>query len=60
MRRDDKGLDDVGLPAAAAVWGGYTAYFTDPDGHAWEIAHNPGWPLDDSGMPLVGGGEASA
>ena len=28
-------------PAQRAFWGGYTAYFSDPDGHLWEIAHNP-------------------
>jgi uncharacterized protein len=30
-------------------WGGYSGYFADPDGHVWEIAHNPGWPLADDG-----------
>jgi uncharacterized glyoxalase superfamily protein PhnB len=40
-------------PAARAFWGGYSGYFTDPDGHAWEVAHNPGWPLDDRGMPVI-------
>lgn len=25
----------------AAVWGGYSGYFADPDGHLWELAHNP-------------------
>jgi len=30
--------------AAPTVWGGYAAYFQDPDGHLWEIVHNPGWP----------------
>lgn len=30
---------------AATFWGGYSGIFTDPDGHAWEVAHNPGWPL---------------
>ena len=34
-------------------WGGYHGYFTDPDGHAWEIAHNPGWPLDATGLPQL-------
>jgi catechol 2,3-dioxygenase-like lactoylglutathione lyase family enzyme len=27
--------------AQKAIWGGYSAYFKDPDGHLWEIAHNP-------------------
>jgi predicted lactoylglutathione lyase len=38
---------------APAVWGGYTGYFADPDGHAWEVAHNPGWPLGDDGLPRI-------
>ena len=34
---------------SATAWGGYSGYFQDPDGHRWEIAHNPGWPLDEHG-----------
>lgn len=30
-------------------WGGYSGYFADPDGHVWELAHNPFWPLDAEG-----------
>lgn len=30
-------------------WGGYSGYFADPDGHVWEIATNPFWPLDQDG-----------
>lgn len=30
-------------------WGGYIAYAADPDGHVWEIAHNPAWELDANG-----------
>lgn len=34
-------------------WGGYSGYFADPDGHVWEIATNPFWPLDaDGGLTL--------
>jgi catechol 2,3-dioxygenase-like lactoylglutathione lyase family enzyme len=36
-------------PAHQADWGGRSGYFTDPDGHLWEIAWNPFWPLDDQG-----------
>jgi uncharacterized protein len=32
---------------AATEWGGYSGVFLDPDGHPWEIAHNPYWPLND-------------
>lgn len=34
---------------AETFWGGYSGVFVDPDGHAWEVAHNPFWPLEDSG-----------
>ncbi len=30
-------------------WGGYSGYFADPDGHVWELAHNPFWPLSANG-----------
>lgn len=30
-------------------WGGYSAYWADPDGHVWEVAMNPFWPLNDDG-----------
>jgi catechol 2,3-dioxygenase-like lactoylglutathione lyase family enzyme len=30
-------------------WGGYSGYFTDPDGHLWEVAHNPFITIDDTG-----------
>jgi uncharacterized glyoxalase superfamily protein PhnB len=30
-------------------WGGYTGVFVDPDGHPWEVAHNPGWALGPDG-----------
>ncbi len=30
-------------------WGGYSGYFADPDGHVWELAMNPFWPLSDDG-----------
>jgi len=36
-------------PAQKVFWGGYSGYFSDPDGHLWEIAHNPFWSLDEAG-----------
>jgi len=30
-------------------WGGYSGYYADPDGHVWEVAMNPFWPLNDDG-----------
>lgn len=37
------------LPGRAASWGGYSGYFADPDGFAWEVAWNPGWRLASDG-----------
>jgi catechol 2,3-dioxygenase-like lactoylglutathione lyase family enzyme len=34
---------------AETFWGGYSGVFVDPDGHPWEVAHNPGWTLADDG-----------
>ncbi|HEX5562450.1 MAG TPA: VOC family protein [Nocardioidaceae bacterium] len=39
----------VTRPAAETFYGGYAGVFTDPDGHAWEVAHNPGFTLEDDG-----------
>ena len=33
--------------AGETFWGGYAGYFQDPDGHLWEVVHNPAWPLPD-------------
>jgi catechol 2,3-dioxygenase-like lactoylglutathione lyase family enzyme len=30
-------------------WGGYSGVFVDPDGHPWEVAHNPRWTIRDDG-----------
>ena len=40
---------NVASPAEVTDWGGYNGYFADPDGHLWEVAHNPFWPLRDDG-----------
>jgi hypothetical protein len=34
---------------AETSWGGYSGVFVDPEGHPWEVAHNPGFPLADDG-----------
>jgi uncharacterized protein len=39
----------IARPGAETFWGGYSGVFVDPDGHAWEIAHNPHWTLADDG-----------
>jgi catechol 2,3-dioxygenase-like lactoylglutathione lyase family enzyme len=39
----------IGRPGAEAFWGGYSGVFIDPDGHPWEVAHNPSWTIQDDG-----------
>jgi catechol 2,3-dioxygenase-like lactoylglutathione lyase family enzyme len=36
-------------PPGETFWGGYSGVFVDPDGHPWEVAHNPRWELDEQG-----------
>jgi len=40
-------------PASATDWGGYSGYFTDPDGHPWEVAHNPQWVVHADGRTTL-------
>ncbi len=35
--------------AHETFWGGYSGYFADPDGHLWEVAHNPFWTIAEDG-----------
>jgi catechol 2,3-dioxygenase-like lactoylglutathione lyase family enzyme len=42
------GATEVKAPEAV-FWGGYSSYVADPDGHLWELAHNPGFTLDAEG-----------
>lgn len=39
----------IARTGASTFWGGYSGVFIDPDGHPWEIAHNPGWILAEDG-----------
>ncbi|MBN8608665.1 MAG: VOC family protein [Caulobacterales bacterium] len=58
--REEREVDEVLAAAEAAggkitkqahqaPWGGRTGYFADPDGHLWEVAWNPHFPLDEKG-----------
>jgi uncharacterized glyoxalase superfamily protein PhnB len=40
----------IGREPATTFWGGYSAIFIDPDGHPWEVAHNPRWRITDDGQ----------
>jgi predicted lactoylglutathione lyase len=41
--------------ATRASWGGYSGYFADPDGHLWEAAYAPGFPVADDGTIAIPG-----
>ena len=38
---------------AETFWGGYAGVFVDPDGHPWEVAHNPHWQLGEDGSVIL-------
>lgn len=44
----------IGREPAKTFWGGYSGIFVDPDGHPWEVAHNPSWRIADDGGVLIG------
>jgi uncharacterized protein len=44
---------DVTREPSETFYGGYAGAFRDPDGHVWEIAHNPGFGLDESGAVVL-------
>ena len=43
----------IARKGAETFWGGYSGVFVDPDGHPWEVAHNPGWRLSEDGTVLL-------
>jgi predicted lactoylglutathione lyase len=45
--------------ARETFYGGYAGFFTDPDGHVWEIAYNPGFALDRAGAITIPDFDAS-
>lgn len=57
----DRVLDEAASAGATIArggaptdWGGYSGVFIDLDGHPWEVAHNPGWPLQPDGSVRLG------
>ena len=44
----------IGREPAETFWGGYSAVFIDPDGHPWEVAHNPRWTITPDGGVRLG------
>ena len=42
-------------PPEKVFWGGYSGYWADPDGHVWEVAMNPFWPIAEDGSLTLPG-----
>jgi predicted lactoylglutathione lyase len=43
----------IGREPAETFWGGYSGVFIDPDGHPWEVAHNPRWTIEEDGSTTL-------
>ncbi len=43
----------IARDGAETFWGGYSGAFVDPDGHPWEVAHNPHWTIEDDGSVRI-------
>ena len=43
----------IAREGAPTFWGGYSGVFLDPEGHAWEVAHNPHWGFADDGSIVL-------
>ena len=43
----------IARSGAGTFWGGYSGVFIDPDGHPWEVAHNPGWTVHEDGRTTL-------
>ncbi len=50
----DRGATIVKEPEEV-FWGGYSGYFSDPDGHCWEVAYNPHWTIGEDGRVSMTG-----
>ena len=55
LTRAEKAGAWITRTGAATFWGGYSGVFLDPDGHPWEVAHNPFWVLHDDGSVSLSG-----
>lgn len=56
-------LEKAGVEITTAqhksFWGGYSGYFADPEGNAWEVAFNPFWTFDEAGRVVLPTGETA-
>ena len=55
VRRAGEAGGTITRTAGATFWGGYSGVFADPDGHPWEVAHNPRWTINADGSITLPG-----
>ena len=53
MRQAEAAGATITHPAGPTFWGGYSGVFVDPDGHPWEVAHNPHWTIAEDGSVVI-------
>lgn len=53
FQRLERAGAQIPKPPHKTYWGGYSGYFADPEGNAWEVAHNPFWPIDEAGRVSI-------
>jgi predicted lactoylglutathione lyase len=53
MAEVERAGGEVLQPPQERFWGGYSGYFADLDGHAWEVAFNPFWEIGEDGLPQL-------
>jgi uncharacterized protein len=49
----ERGGARIARAPAETFWGGYSGVFVDPDGHPWEVAHNPRWTIEPDGSVRI-------
>ncbi|WP_059104516.1 VOC family protein [Shouchella shacheensis] len=53
LKRAEKAGATIVAPAKTTDWGGYSGYFTDPDGFFWEVAYGADWRFDEHDMLVI-------
>jgi uncharacterized protein len=53
MAQAERAGATIGRAPGETFWGGYSGVFIDPDGHPWEVAHNPHWQLSPEGAVVL-------
>ena len=53
LKRAEEAGGKIEKPAEDTFWGGYSGYFSDPDGHFWEVAYGESWEFNQDGSLVI-------